>query len=183
MIFHHLLQEKMTVWKQVRFRNLLFSHGSQALFSTIFQENQQRFLFVTVFSMMRWFSESPMTGMTTFFLHQTPEVQQQNWMTGGRLPNKFGDFGFQKYFNKSVNEWTKMWIVIISFCWIFFESNMISDSSPWDIQLYHRVKVMCKKRRLEEQVSDANKVLTKTNVDVPKKCTEEILTKTHLNVH
>lgn len=39
-IFHHLLQEKMTVSKQVRFRNLLFSHGSQALFSTIFQENQ-----------------------------------------------------------------------------------------------------------------------------------------------
>ena len=84
MIFHHLLQEKMTVWKQVRFKNLLFSHGSQALFSTVFQENQQRFLFVTVF---RWCDDSrnpPWLEWQHFFYIKLQKYNNKiGWQAGG----------------------------------------------------------------------------------------------------
>ena len=58
-----------------------------------------------------------MTGMTTFFLHQTPEVQQQNWMAGGRFPNKFKKdlvtSVCRNTFNNTVNKRIKMWLLII----------------------------------------------------------------------
>lgn len=84
MLFHHLFQEKMTVWKQVRFRNPPFSYGSQALFSTIFQENQQKFLLLTVFW---WCDDSrnpPWLEWRHFFYIKLQKYNSKiGWQAGG----------------------------------------------------------------------------------------------------
>ena len=126
MIFHHLLQEKMRIWKQVRFRNLLFSHGSQALFSTIFQENQQRFLFVTVF---RWCDDSrnpPWLEWQHFFYIRLQKYNSKiGWQTGGFPISSRRIWWLQCAETLLITLWTnELKCGLLSFCWVSFELNM-----------------------------------------------------------